>query len=54
MDLRLPENIGIGGLTRDDKGIIVYGNTQILPGDRVVVFLPTPQHRKVGKFFKKN
>ncbi|HOD26814.1 MAG TPA: Trk system potassium transporter TrkA, partial [Bacteroidales bacterium] len=52
MDLRLPENIGIGGLTRDNKGIIVYGNTQILPGDRVVLFCPSTYLRKVEKFFK--
>ncbi|MFA7358639.1 MAG: Trk system potassium transporter TrkA [Bacteroidales bacterium] len=52
MDLRLPENVSIGGLTRGSKGIIVYGNTQILPGDRVVLFCPSAYLHKVEKFFK--
>ncbi|MGI6222230.1 MAG: Trk system potassium transporter TrkA [Prevotella sp.] len=37
-DLKLPSGMTIGGLVRDGKGMLVSGNTQILPGDSVVVF----------------
>ena len=37
-DLGLPFGITIGGLVRDGKGILVNGNTQITPGDSVMVF----------------
>lgn len=52
MDLRLPKNVSIGGLTRGNQGIIVYGNTQILAGDRVVIFCPGSYLQKVEKYFK--
>ncbi len=51
-DLHLPENVGLGGLIRDGKGIIIYGNTEILPGDRVVVFCLSSQIQKVEKYFQ--
>lgn len=37
-DLSLNRNMTIAGIIRDGKGLLVNGNTQILPGDHVVVF----------------
>ena len=50
-DLHLPENISLGGLIRDGQGIIIYGNTQIQPGDRVVVFCLSSSIQKVERYF---
>lgn len=50
-DLRLPENVSLGGLIRDGKGIIIYGNTLIQKGDRVVIFCLSSNIQKVEKFF---
>ncbi|MBO7182957.1 MAG: Trk system potassium transporter TrkA, partial [Bacteroidales bacterium] len=50
-DLHLPENLSLGGLIRDGKGIIIYGNTQIQAGDRVVIFCLSSQIQKVEKYF---
>lgn len=37
-DLRLPEQVNIGGYVRDGIGYIVDGNTVIIPNDHVIVF----------------
>ena len=37
-DLQLPNNVNIGGLIRNGKGITVNGNTLIQPNDHVIVF----------------
>ena len=37
-DLKLPEDVNIGGIIRDGKGHVVNGNTVILPKDHVVIF----------------
>lgn len=50
-DLRLPEKVSIGGIIRDGQGIVVYGNTQILAGDRVLVFCETASLHKMERFF---
>jgi trk system potassium uptake protein len=52
-DLSLPEDVVIGGLIREGRGIIVRGDTQILPKDHVVVFCLGSGLRKVEKFFNK-
>jgi trk system potassium uptake protein TrkA len=52
-DLGLPSGVAIGGLVRRDEGILVNGNTQIEPGDSVMVFCHEHQLGKVEKFFKK-
>jgi len=50
-DLRLPKDIIVGGVIRDNKSLIADGNTQIEPGDIVVLLvLPTALH-KIEKFF---
>ena len=50
-DIRLPENVNIGGLVRDGKGSVVDGDTQIRAGDGVVVFCPASKIRKLESFF---
>ncbi len=50
-DLTLPRDMTVGGLVRDGKGMLVNGNTQILPGDRVVVFCLLGALHKVEKLF---
>lgn len=50
-DLGLPKEITIGGLIRNGEGILVSGDTQILPGDHVVVFSVNIMIKKVEKYF---
>lgn len=51
-DLSLPEDMTIAGLTREGKGMIVKGDTHILPGDHVVVFCLNGTIKKVNRMFK--
>ncbi len=51
--LGLPAGVAIGGLVRAGEGILVNGNTQIQPGDSVMVFCHKHQLGKVEKYFKK-
>jgi trk system potassium uptake protein TrkA len=50
-DIRLPDQINIGGLARNGKGFVVDGDTQIQAGDDVVVFCPPSKIRKLEPFF---
>ncbi|MCQ2129599.1 MAG: Trk system potassium transporter TrkA [Bacteroidaceae bacterium] len=50
-DLKLPADMNIGGLIRNGEGILVSGNTQIMPGDKVVVFFHETMIRKMEKYF---
>ena len=50
-DLGLPKGITIGGLIRNGEGILVSGDTQIIPGDHVVVFCMSMMIKKAEKFF---
>ena len=50
-NIRLPEDSNIGGIVRAGEGILVNGETVILPGDRVVVFCKNHAIRKLEKFF---
>ena len=50
-DIHLPDEVNIGGIVRDGIGIIVYGNTEILPNDHVIVFCVSSTIRKIEKFF---
>ena len=52
--LGMPAGIAIGGLVRDGQGVLVNGNTQILPGDSVMVFCHRQLLDKAEKFFKKS
>ena len=50
-DLGLPKGATIGGLIRQGEGVVVTGNTQIIPGDHVVVFCLNMMIKKIEKFF---
>lgn len=51
-DINLPDDVNIGGIIRNNVGYVVNGNTQIMPGDHVVVFCPASKIRKIEIFFK--
>ena len=50
-DLRLPHGVTLGGLVRDGVGYLINGNTQILPGDSVVVFCMSSLIKKMDRYF---
>ena len=50
-DLGLPQGVTIGGLVRDNTGILVSGNTQIQAGDSVMVFCNNVNMKKIEKYF---
>ncbi len=50
-DLRLPDQVNIGGFVRDGKGSIVNGNTVIMPNDHVIVFCISSAIRKIENYF---
>ena len=53
-DLRLPSGITLGGYVRSkDQGALIYGNTQLQPGDRVVVFCKSGLIKQMDRFFSK-
>lgn len=51
-NLKLPQNTTIGGIVRNDKGIVAVGDTQIQAGDRVIVFCGEDTVHKIEKLFK--
>ena len=50
-DISLPRGVTIGGLIRNKEALIVTGNTQILPGDHVVVFCLEGMIKIIEKYF---
>lgn len=50
-DLNLPQSVELGGLVRNGVGMLINGNTQIQPGDDVVVFCQDTNISKIEKFF---
>ncbi|MCF0198491.1 MAG: Trk system potassium transporter TrkA [Bacteroidaceae bacterium] len=52
-EIRLPEGVTLGGLVRDQQGMPISGNTQIQPGDSVVVFAKGTLIKKMDRFFKR-
>ena len=50
-DLGLPKGTTIGGLIRNGEGLVVTGNTEIKPGDHVVVFCLSMMIKKIEKYF---
>ncbi len=50
-DIEFPEGAIIGGVIRSDGGVIANGNTEIKPGDHVVVFTLPSAVSLVGKYF---
>lgn len=51
-ELSLPNEITIGGLIRDNKGELVEGRTQIMPGDHVMIFCVSGSLSKVERLFR--
>lgn len=51
-ELKLPTDVNIGGIVRDGEGMVVNGNTVILPGDHVIVFCKASSAPKISKFFE--
>lgn len=50
-NLSLPRGMTIAALIRDGKGMLVSGNTEVQPGDHVVVFCLSGSIHKVEKLF---
>ena len=50
-DLGMPIGVTIGGLVRKSEGMLVSGNTQIEPGDSVMVFCHNINMKKIEKYF---
>jgi trk system potassium uptake protein TrkA len=50
-ELILPENVNIGGIIRNGKGLVVDGNTIAQEGDHVVIFCMASAVPKMAKFF---
>ena len=51
-NLRLPHDCNIGALVRAGEGVLVNGDTQLLPGDQVVVFCKRNELQRIEKYFK--
>ena len=51
-NLKLPKNTTIGGIVRNEKGIVAVGDTHIQAGDRVIVFCGEDTVQKIEKLFK--
>ena len=51
-DVGLPRDTNIGAIVRAGEGILVNGDTQVIPGDRVIVFCKSHVIRYLDKFFK--
>jgi len=51
-DIRLPEEVSIGGLVRAGEGLLVNGETRVLPQDQVVVLCKSHNIRELEKYFK--
>ncbi|MFP4024889.1 MAG: Trk system potassium transporter TrkA [Thiohalospira sp.] len=50
-DIEFPKDAIVGGIIRDDKGIIAKGDTHIKADDRVVVFALPSAVKKLDNFF---
>ena len=53
-ELRLPSGVTLGGYVRgEDQGALIYGNTTLQPGDRVVVFCKSGLIKQMDHYFSK-
>lgn len=50
-DLRLPDQVNIGGYVRNGEGFIVNGNTVLMANDHVIVFCVSSAIRKIENYF---
>ncbi|MBR1929428.1 MAG: Trk system potassium transporter TrkA [Paludibacteraceae bacterium] len=51
-DAGLPREVNIGAIVRAGEAILVNGDTQLLPGDKVIIFCKSQMIRKLDKYFK--
>jgi trk system potassium uptake protein len=51
-DLNFPKSANVAGVIRGEAAFIPFGNFQLLPGDKAVVFSLTESIHKVEKFFQ--
>ena len=50
-DVDFPRDALVGGIARGDDAFIAVGDTQVLAGDRVVIFTSPQSARKVERIF---
>ena len=50
-DIKLSRDMTLAGLIRDGKGMLISGNTRIMPGDHVLVFCLSGALHKVERLF---
>jgi len=50
--INLPDEVSIGGLVRAGEGLLVNGETQILPNDQVIVLCKSHNIRELERYFK--
>ena len=48
----MPREVSIGGLVRAREGLLVNGDTQILPGDQVIVLCKSHDIRELERYFR--
>ena len=51
-DVDFPDDAKIGGLIRGSKAYVAKGDTEIMPGDKVVIFSLPSAIKKLDKYFK--
>ncbi len=51
-DVNLPSDVSIGGLVRAGEGLLVNGDTQIVPDDQVIVLCKSHNIRELERYFK--
>lgn len=51
-ELKLPADVNIGGIVRNGVGMVVNGNSVIMPGDHVIVFCKAASAPRISKFFE--
>lgn len=50
-ELKFPKSANISGVVRDNKGMIPFGDFELKPGDKAVVFSLTESIHKIEKYF---
>ena len=51
-NLNLPDEVSIGGIVRAGEGLLVNGDTQILPDDQIIVICRSHNIRELERYFK--
>ena len=51
-DLKFPKSANIAGVIRDSYAIIPFGNFQLMPNDKTIVFSLTESIKEIEQFFQ--